>query len=83
MDAKKIIDESIESFNKSQSKYRIKNSEDFELIGEHTHFHSYKHSKDAGHYHFDVTPNEIEYEGYFNISKEVYRVNNIYKELID
>ena len=49
--------------------------------GEHTHFHSYKHSKDAGHYHFDVTPNEIECEGYFNISKEVYRVNNIYKEL--
>ena len=25
--------------------------------------------------------NEIECEGYFNISKEVYRVNNIYKEL--
>ncbi len=49
--------------------------------GEHTHFHSYKHNRDAGHYHFDVTPNEIEYEGYFNISKEVYRVNNIYKEL--
>ncbi len=49
--------------------------------GEHTHFHSYKHNKDAGHYHFDVTPGEIEYEGYFNISKEVYRVNNIYKEL--
>ena len=49
--------------------------------GEHTHFHSYKHNKDAGHYHFDVTPDEIEYEGYFNIPKEVYRVNNIYKEL--
>ena len=49
--------------------------------GEHTHFHSYKHNKDAGHYHFDVTPNEIEYEGYFNIPAEVYRVNNIYKEL--
>ena len=49
--------------------------------GEHTHFHSYKHSKDAGHYHFDVTPNEIECIGYFNIPKEVYRVNNIYKEL--
>ncbi len=28
--------------------------------GEHTHFHSYNHNKDAGHYHFDVTPNEIE-----------------------
>ena len=49
--------------------------------GEHTHFHSYKNSKDAGHYHFDVTPNEIECIGYFNIPKEVYRVNNIYKEL--
>ena len=51
--------------------------------GEHTHFHSYKHKKDAGHYHFDVTPDEIEYEGYFNISQEVYRVNNIYKELLN
>ena len=51
--------------------------------GEHTHFHSYNHNKDAGHYHFDVTPNEIEYEGYFNMPKEVYRVNNIYKELIN
>mgnify|MGYP001217792312 CR=1 FL=1 len=49
--------------------------------GEHTHFHSYEHDKNAGHYHFDVTPGEIEYEGYFNIAKEVYRVNNIYKEL--
>ena len=49
--------------------------------GEHTHFHSYNHDKDAGHYHFDVTPDEIQYEGYFNISREVYRVNDIYKEL--
>ena len=40
--------------------------------GEHTHFHSYKHFKDAGHYHFDVTPEEINYIGYFNIPKEVY-----------
>ena len=49
--------------------------------GEHTHFHSYEGSQDAGHYHFDVTPNEIEYECYFNIANEVHRVNNIYKEL--
>ena len=48
---------------------------------EHTHFHSYNHDKDAGHYHFDVTPDEIEYEGYFNTASEVYRINNIYKEL--
>jgi len=51
--------------------------------GEHTHFHSYNHVKDAGHYHFDVTPDKIEYEGYFNIATEVHRVNNIYKELAD
>ena len=38
--------------------------------------------KDAGHYHFDVTPDEIEYEGYFNTASEVHRVNNIYKELL-
>tara|TARA_B100001250_G_scaffold269585_1_gene232659 strand:+ start:3576 stop:4553 length:978 start_codon:yes stop_codon:yes gene_type:complete len=48
---------------------------------EHTHFHSYNNDNDAGHYHFDVSPDEIEYEGYFNVAEEVYRVNNIYKEL--
>ena len=51
--------------------------------GEHTHFHSYTKENIAGHYHFDVTPNDIEYECYFNIAKEVHRVNNIYKELRD
>jgi hypothetical protein len=49
--------------------------------GEHTHFHSYTKQNIAGHYHFDVTPEEIEYEGYFNTAEEVHRVNNIYKEL--
>ena len=49
--------------------------------GEHTHFHSYTKENIAGHYHFDVTPEEIEYECYFNTAEEVHRVNNIYKEL--
>ena len=49
--------------------------------GEHTHFHSYNKKSEAGHYHFDVTPDEIEYECYFNLAHEVCRVNNIYKEL--
>ena len=35
------------------------------------------------HYHFDVTPDEIEYECYFNLAQEIHRVNNIYKELLD
>ncbi|MDC1236311.1 DUF1907 domain-containing protein [Pelagibacteraceae bacterium] len=56
---------------------------DLRESGEHTHFHSYTEKNVAGHYHFDVTPNDIEYEGYFNIAKEVHRVNNIYKELRD
>ncbi len=49
--------------------------------GEHTHFHSYNNASVAGHYHFDVTPDDIEYECYFNLAHEVFRVNNIYKEL--
>jgi len=48
---------------------------------EHTHFHSYSNKQEAGHYHCDVTPDEIEYECYFNTADEIYRVNNIYKEL--
>ena len=51
--------------------------------GEHTHFHSYKNRQEAGHYHCDVTPDEIEYECYFNTANEIYRINNIYKELLD
>ena len=48
---------------------------------EHTHFHSYNDKQEAGHYHCDVTPEEIEYECYFNTADEIYRINNIYKEL--
>jgi hypothetical protein len=49
---------------------------------EHTHFHSYVNRQEAGHYHCDVTPNEIEYECYFNVPEKIYRVNNIYKDLL-
>ena len=51
--------------------------------GEHTHFYDFKNKSCSGHYHFDVTPDEIEYEGYFNTADAVYRVNNIYKELLN
>jgi hypothetical protein len=50
--------------------------------GEHTHFHSYENKQEAGHYHCDVTPDEIEYECYFNTANEIYRINDIYKELL-
>ena len=51
--------------------------------GEHTHFYDFKNKSCSGHYHFDVTPDEIEYECYFNTADTVYRVNNIYKELLN
>jgi hypothetical protein len=51
--------------------------------GEHTHFYDFKNKSCSGHYHFDVAPDEIEYEGYFNTADAVYRVNNIYKELLN
>ena len=51
--------------------------------GEHTHFYDFKNKSCSGHYHYDVTPDEIEYECYFNTANTVYRVNNIYKELLN
>jgi len=39
---------------------------------EHTHFFS-THN-DGGHYHFDTTPKEVHYEGYYNVASHLYRV---------
>ena len=40
---------------------------------EHTHCFS-KHG-DGGHYHYDTTPDEVEYEGYFNIANILIRID--------
>ena len=40
---------------------------------EHTHCFS-KHG-DGGHYHYDVTPDQVEYEGFFGIANTVYRID--------
>jgi len=40
---------------------------------EHTHFFSHN-GKDGGHYHYDTTPEQVEYEGYYNIATDLYRV---------
>ena len=45
----------------------------FDLRIEHTHCFS-EHGE-GGHYHYDVTPDQVEYEGYFNVGKELYRVD--------
>lgn len=49
--------------------------------GEHTHFYTMTDKPEAGHYHYDVTPDEIHYLGYFNLAHELYRVNDIYEEI--
>lgn len=49
--------------------------------GEHTHFFHRGGQQQAGHYHYDVTPGEIKYTGYFNIGSAIYRVHDIYEAL--
>lgn len=39
------------------------------------HTHCFSHHGDGGHYHYDTTPEEIEYEGYFSLAEEIYRVD--------
>jgi len=51
---------------------------------EHTHFYSLdKNSHEGGHYHYDTTPDEIEYEGYFSLAEKVYRVEDAYEHIAD
>mmetsp|Transcript_22511 Transcript_22511/g.43841 ORF Transcript_22511/g.43841 Transcript_22511/m.43841 type:complete len:210 (-) Transcript_22511:179-808(-) len=53
--------------------------EDFglDLRLEHTHFFS-QSKKEGGHYHFDKTPDDVEYIGYFLPAPVVYRVDNAF-----
>lgn len=41
---------------------------------EHSHGYSIENSE-GGHYHTDVTPEEVEYEGYYSIAEKIYRVD--------
>jgi len=45
----------------------------WDLRIEHTHCFS-DHGM-GGHYHFDVTPEEVEYEAYFNVADVIYRID--------
>lgn len=50
--------------------------------GEHTHFyHPDDSMQQAGHYHGDVTPDEVHYRGYFNLAQRIVRFGDIYEEL--
>lgn len=39
------------------------------------HFHSYSDHGEAGHYHYDTTPDTVEYLGYFTLAENIYRVD--------
>ncbi|XP_070496607.1 ester hydrolase C11orf54 homolog [Chironomus tepperi] len=39
------------------------------------HFHSFSMHGEAGHYHYDVTPDIVEYEGYFNVGARIVRID--------
>jgi len=48
--------------------------------GEHTHFFHMGELSQAGHYHYDVTPDTIRYSGHFNIAAELVRFGDIHAQ---
>lgn len=39
------------------------------------HSHCFSEHGDGGHYHYDVTPDVVRYEGYFNVAEYIYRLD--------
>lgn len=39
------------------------------------HFHSFSKHNEGGHYHYDVSPDTVEYEGYFNVGHRIVRID--------
>ncbi|CAG9862318.1 unnamed protein product [Phyllotreta striolata] len=51
------------------------NSDGGELDLRVQHFHTFSHHGEAGHYHYDTTPEEVEYLGFFNVGEMLYRID--------
>ena len=54
---------------------------DLRPTGEHTHFFHPFDTSLGGHYHYDVTPENVHYKGWFAPASTVHRVGNIYARL--
>lgn len=39
------------------------------------HFHSFSKHGHGGHYHYDTTPDAVEYEGFFNVGTRIVRID--------
>lgn len=48
---------------------------EFDLDLRLTHFHSFSQSNWAGHYHYDTTPDTVQYEAYFNVGTRIVRID--------
>lgn len=55
----------------------------FGLRMEHTHCFNLDTTDEAGHYHYDVTPDTVEYEGYFNVAERVVRLDGPQGDALD
>jgi len=47
----------------------------YSLRMEHTH--CFSDHGDSGHYHYDTTPDDVEYEGYFVHAETIYRIDQV------
>ena len=39
------------------------------------HAHCFSSHGEGGHYHYDVTPEEVEYHGYYTVAEELWRID--------
>jgi len=39
------------------------------------HFHCFSDHGEGGHYHYDVTPDDVQYTGFFSLAEKVYRID--------
>lgn len=39
------------------------------------HTHCFSGHGDGGHYHYDTTPDQVNYEGYFNVARTLFRID--------
>ncbi|KAI1285889.1 Ester hydrolase C11orf54 -like protein [Halotydeus destructor] len=39
------------------------------------HTHCFSNHGQGGHYHYDTTPDEIEYEAYYNVAETLHRID--------
>ena len=39
------------------------------------HFHCFSSHGDGGHYHYDTTPNNASYRGYFGVAEYMFRID--------